>query len=168
MNFLLKTDFVLNFNPQIIKVLKIVAQKLEQAKVAWVLIGSTSLALQGVAIEPKDIDILTDKRSALKINQLFKKYQVRLVVFSQTDLFQSFFGEFKIKGIKIEVMGELKEMIKNDWQDQSYRLKNPSLIELEGTKIPVSSLKDQLRAYQFLGRPKDGERVRLIKQFLRT
>jgi predicted nucleotidyltransferase len=55
-----------------IRVLKIISKKLENQKIKWVLVGSTSLALQGVNIKPKDIDILTDDEGVFKFNEIFK------------------------------------------------------------------------------------------------
>jgi len=72
---------------KIIKVLKIILGKLKNKKIKWVVVGSTSLALQRVKISPKDIDILTDKEGAFKINEIFKNYQAKPVRFSQRKFF---------------------------------------------------------------------------------
>lgn len=57
-------------NQKIIEALKIINQKLKNRRIKWVLVGSVSLALQGVKISPKDIDILTNKKDVFKINKL--------------------------------------------------------------------------------------------------
>ena len=76
---------------EIVEALKVITRRLRDAKIKWVLVGSTSLALQGVDVSPKDIDILTDKDGAFEINKLLKEYEVKSVQFKTSDLFESFF-----------------------------------------------------------------------------
>ena len=64
---------------KVISALKIIYKKLKKEKINWVLVGSINLALQGIKIRTKDIDILTDKKGAFKINKLFKEYEVEPV-----------------------------------------------------------------------------------------
>lgn len=139
----------------IIKTLKIIDKKLKGQKIKWVLVGSTSLALQGVKIKPKDIDILTNKEGVFKINKLFKKYEVKPTKFGRSEFFESYIGEFKLKGIKVEVMGNLKEKVDKKWIPLSKRLVSPKVIEVEGVRIPVSPLFEQLKSYERVGRKKD-------------
>ncbi len=151
---------------EIVEALKVITRRLRDAKIEWVLGGSTSLALQGVDISPKDIDILTDKDGAFEINKLLKEYEVKPVEFKTSDLFESFFGEFRILNVKVEVMGNLREKHGSQWVSLSTRLKSVKLIEMNGMEIPVSSLHEQKRAYEELGRKKDAIRVRKIKEAL--
>jgi predicted nucleotidyltransferase len=148
------------------EVLRIICQSLVGQNIRWVLIGSTGLALQGVEIEPKDIDILTDKKGAFAIQELLQEYQVNPVKFSRSELFESYFGECKINDVKIEIMGDLKENIDNEWISVSGILASPKILEIEGIHIPVSPLEQQLRAYERLGREKDFIRMQKIKKLL--
>lgn len=149
--------------------IKIISAKLKGKKIRWVLVGSTSLALQGVKIKPKDIDILTDKEGAFKIEKLFEKYKVKVfpIKLSHSKLFKSYFGKFRLKGVKFEVMGDLKDRIGNRWVSFSARLKHPEFVKIKGVKVPVSSLQEQLKSYSKLGRKKDLIRVNKIKETLR-
>lgn len=154
-------------NQKIINTLRAIIKELKGKKIRWVLVGSTSLALQKVKIKPKDIDILTDRKGAFKLNKLLKKYEIRPVKFGRSEIFKSYFGEFRINDIKIEVMGDLEERINNKWTTLSKRLMiPPKIVEIKKMKIPVSSLMEQLEAYKKLGRKKDSFRVRKIKEVL--
>jgi SAM-dependent methyltransferase len=156
---------------KIVAVLKIINRKLKNQKIKWVLVGSTSLALQGVKIKPKDIDILTDKEGAFRVNKLFKNYEVKPVEFGRLkiggkELFESYLGKFKIKGVKVEIMGNLKEKLGRKWIYLHKGLKSPKIIEFQGMRLPVSPLKEQLKSYSRLGRKKDFIRVKKIKKAL--
>lgn len=155
-------------NKKLKEVIKIISAKLKGKKIRWVLVGSVSLALQGVKIKPKDIDILTDKEGAFQIEKLFEKHKIQVfpVKLSHSKLFKSYFGKFKIKGVKFEVMGDLKEKVGNKWVSFSARLKSPKIVKLEGIKVPVSSLEEQLKSYSRLRRKKDFVRIKQIKKVL--
>ena len=151
---------------KIVKALKLIESKLRGSGVRWVLAGSVSLALQGVDVKPNDIDILTDEKGALEINRILKDYEVKPVRFRRSKAFQSYFGEFEIEGVKVEVMGDLREFVEGEWRSLSHRLSTPRIIEVEGIRLPVSRLEDQLRSYRMLGRRKDSSKVRRIKEAL--
>jgi predicted nucleotidyltransferase len=151
---------------RIIEVLKIVSQKLRGQKIRWVLVGSTSLALQGVRLKPEDIDILTDKEGAFEINKLLKEYETEPVRFKESDRFQSYLGRFKIKEVNVEVMGNLKIKIGNEWIP-SERLVSRRTINIEGMGLPVFPLKKELELYEKLGRRKDHIRIQKVKEALK-
>ena len=153
-------------NQRFVKVLKLLDEKLRNQKIRWCLVGSASLVLQGVKIKPKDIDILTDKKGAFKINKLLKDYEINPVKFGNSELFESYLGEFEINGIKIEAMGNLKEKIDNVWVSASKRLASQKIIKLNEMEIPVSSLREQIQSYEKLGRKKDCMKIRKIKEAL--
>ena len=151
---------------EIIEVLKLILSRLKNREIKWVLVGSASLALQGMEINPKDIDILTNKKGAFEIDELPKEYEVEPVEYRKSELFQSFLGEFVILNMKVDVMGSLKERFDNEWVDLSPRLLSPKIIEIRGMTVPVSSLHEQQRANERLGREKDSIRVQKIREFL--
>ena len=131
-------------NKKLLATLKIIDKKLRRKKVKWVLIGSVSLALQGIKIKAKDIDILTNKKGAFKINKLLKEYEVKPVKISRSKIFGTeYFGTFKIKGVKVEVMGKLKK-----------KLPSQKIVKIGGISLPVSSLKEELKAYKSLKKEK--------------
>lgn len=147
-----------------LSVLEFLTKKL--LKVHWVLVGSLSLALQGVNIRPKDIDILTDKAGALKCNELLKDFCLEPIKWSKTDTFASYFGKFRIKNLLVEIMGDLEIKDQNTWRKIESRLKAVRSVQINDIRVPVSPLKEQLESYQKLNREKDRLRVQLIKEKL--
>lgn len=150
--------------PEIFVALKVVYYGLKEKGVNWVLVGSLSLALQGVDIDPSDIDILTDREGAFEFNKLFKEYEVEGVNFGSSEFFESYFGKFNIGGVKIELMGDLKEKRDGEWFSFCGRLENFKIVEVEGMRLPVSSLGDQLESYSKSERDKDKIKASKIKQ----
>lgn len=151
----------------ILNALRTIIEHLNNEDIRWAVMASTSLALQGVDITPNDVDILTDEHGAFKIGSLLKDYEVKPVSFGRTNLFESFYGIFNIDGTKVEVMGDLKELLSGTWVSISGRLKSPILIRLDTLTIPVTSLHDELISYEKLGREKDKECILRIREALR-
>ncbi len=113
-----------------------------------ILSGSTSLALQGVDIEVHDIDIVTDKEGALRLDELLKEYNVVKMEYSSTEKYKSYFGTYIIDDNKVEVMGEFQYKLQNgDWSIENH-LHDIYMINYKGVDIPVLSLQQELVEYE--------------------
>jgi hypothetical protein len=154
---------------QFIKVLKIIYEKLKKEKINWVLVGSINLALQGIKIRTKDIDILTDKKGAFKINKLFKEYEVEPVKLKwwkvKDKKILEYFGKLKIKGINVEILANRK--LGKEQKFLKRELLFRKFIKFEGMKLPVAPLEEELKVYSQLGREKDLIRIKKIKEALK-
>lgn len=113
-----------------------------------ILSGSTSLVLQGVDIEVHDIDIVTDKKGALALDNLLKDFSQIEMKYSSTDKYQSYFGSYNIDNTKVEVMGEFQYKLKNGKWSIPNHLHDIYYIDYNGIKIPVLSLSQELIEYQ--------------------
>lgn len=133
------------------KNLKVVIKLLNMIKdkdYTFILSGSTSLALQGVEIEVNDIDIVTDKKGALALDNLLKQYNVSKLKYSETEKYQSYFGKYEIDGVKVEIMGEFKYKLKTGKWSLANHLHKVHYIKYNGVEIPVLHLRQELIEYQ--------------------
>jgi hypothetical protein len=146
--------------------LKTLAERLRSRNLRWVLVGSISLALQDVDVTPADIDVKTDKAGAYKINELLKDCEVKPVKYRLSDTMRSHLGEFRIKDVKVEVIGEFQEKVKGRWHGDDSPLTSPTIIQFEGIQLPVSSLQTELRFYETAGREKDIAKIAAIRTIL--
>ena len=150
---------------EVIEALKLIGQRLNNQGIKWMVVGGTSLALQGVDVESHDIDILTNEEGAFRIAELLKEYEVEPMRFKCSELFRSYLGEFEIKGVKVEVMGDLEAKMGGKWV--RVEVIPHESVEVEGVEIPVPSLREQLKAYEMLGREKDKEKMQKIREVLK-
>lgn len=153
-------------NENILRALKLVYDRIKHHYLTWVIIGSSSLWLQGVDIVPEDIDILADKEGAIKIGEMLQEFEKRQVSFSRSGRYESFFGQYEIHGVQLEVMGNLRILIRDEWASYSGRLDRRIFVEVEKMKLPVTSLRDHLESYQNLDREGDREKARKIREAL--
>lgn len=144
--------------------LKIVCRKLKDKSIDWVLVGSTNLALQGVDVTPHDIDILTDEKGAFSISELLGDHEVRKVEYKESENLASYLGEFRIDGIKVEVMGDLKIKRPDGTWYRELVIRGAKKAKVGEMEVPLYPLEKELEGYKILGRV---EKVREIEKALR-
>lgn len=95
---------------KILSALKKIAGILNSTEVSWILAGSTASYLNGLDVEPRDIDILTDQFGAYIIDREFASKRIKAIKrvgFSETDTYASHFGIFLINDTQVEIIGDL-------------------------------------------------------------
>lgn len=148
-------------DPKYLNILHKIYSRLYDMSVNWVVTGSLSFALQGIAVEPHDIDIQTDERGAYTIEWCFCEFVVRKVTFSSAENIRSHFGMLMIGGIKVEIMGDISKRLEDeDWEEPVDLERYKRFLEVEGMEIPVLSLEYEYQAYTKLGRIEKAEMLR--------
>ena len=148
-------------NPDYLKVLRKINERLSNTSVNWAVTGSLGFALQGVPVEPNDIDIQTDKRGAYEIERRFSEFMTKRVTFSSTERIRSHFGELMIDGIKVEIMGDIQKRLEDgSWENPVDLEHHKQVVEVEGMQVPVVSLEYEYQAYLKLGKIDKAEMLR--------
>ncbi|NQT85087.1 hypothetical protein HQ563_18880 [bacterium] len=152
--------------PPYVGVLRKLHVRLNEAGVKWVVTGSVSFAIQGLPVEPNDIDIQTDRAGAYEIERLFSEFVTKRVAFSSTEKIRSHFGALLMDGIEVEIMGDLQKRLGDGtWEPPLDLNRHKRFVEAGGMRIPVLSLEYEYEAYLKLGRT---EKAQLLKQWLRA
>ena len=148
---------------KLLEVLKFIANVLGRENVRWALVGSLNLALQGVDVEPEDIDIVTDREGILKIGELLRDFVVEKIRYKEGKKMAAYFGKLNVNGVLIDIIGDPRMR-----EDESHKWKEKGLCDLVildlGVRVPAMSLRSELDAYKILGKT---EKVRKIESFLR-
>lgn len=113
---------------------------------------------------PHDIDILTDKKGAFSINELLRDYEVRKFEYKESENLTSYLGEFRIEGIKVEVMGDLRIKRPNGICYKELVIRGTKNAKIGEMEVPLYPLEKELEGYKILGRI---EKVRKIEKALR-
>lgn len=144
-------------------VLRTIHARLLDSGIIWAVTGSLGFALQGVPIQPRDVDIQTDEAGAYQIERLFAERVVRKVVLSEAERIRSHFGALSIGGITVEIMGDVqKRQQDGTWGPPTDIRLHIRHIEVEGVRLPVLSLAYEYQAYLSLGRV---ERAEMLKRY---
>ena len=147
-----------------LNVLRQIHTRLFNTDVNWVVTGSLGFALQGVPVQPNDIDLQTDKAGAYEIERLFSDAVIRKVKFSATERIRSHFGALQIDGIEVEIMGDIqKRGADGVWEEVIDPAHYRQIVEIEGLLVPVLSLEYEYQAYLKFGRV---ERAQMLRRWL--
>lgn len=145
-------------------VLRQIHARLSNTDVNWVVTGSLGFALQGVPVQPNDIDIQTDKAGAYAIERRFSDVVIRKVKFSATERIKSHFGALQIDGIKVEIMGDIQKKGPDGvWEEIVDPARYKRMVEIDGMLMPVLSLEYEYQAYLKFGRV---ERAKMLRRWL--
>jgi hypothetical protein len=145
------------------KAIEILTKRIPKT-INWAFIGSINLAIHGVEVTPRDIDILTDKTGVYEIEEALKEYVTKTTEFKEYKTYSSYRVVFEIEGIEVEALGDVDNKVPNAdlWTERS-RLSGRTLVNFNKLKVPVINLKQELSAYEKRGR---ADKVKIIKEFL--
>ena len=150
---------------KVYKALTFLSKELKKNKVIWVLIGSLNLFLQEVDVEFHDIDIFTDKEGMSCINKIFKSYAIQPISFSETEVFRSYRGIFKINDCLVDVVTDLQfRPSRNSKWFSSTGLSMVEILKYKDLLLPVTPLKEEYQVYINMGR---SEKAKKIKEKLK-
>lgn len=142
------------------RALKIIHDGLQETKIIWAITGSLGFVLHGMKLEVNDIDLQTDASGAYEIENTFATHVVRQVKFSVSDKIASHWGELKIAGVKVEIMGALQKKLPNGtWESPVEVERYREFVTFEFMKLPVLSLKYEEQAYRKLGRTEKANQI---------
>jgi hypothetical protein len=139
----------------LVKILGLLHDTLSPVSKNWMLIGSASLYLHGLPVNPQDIDVLCDTATAIKFEARLSSYRIETNITSGKDKFRSHFSQYIINGIPVEVMGDLLVNTPTGWVNLWKMITQPQAILLGKNYFFVPNLTDQLKIYTLFGRDKD-------------
>ena len=150
-----------SIDPKTIAALLTLHDALKGREIRWAVMGSLSHALQGLQIQPNDIDISTDRQGAHTIQQLLEPHVTRPVTHSQGDRVRSHLGELTLHGVKVEIIGDMVTSTDNrTWTPLPDD--HPHLIMVAGAPIPVRTLEQETQTYTRLGRTERAQKLRAL------
>ena len=127
-----------------LEVLKKVALNLNDAKIKYAVIGSFNLFLQGLKIEPADIDLVTANENIEKFIKTFSAHPVKCDHSKKVG--------FILNGVEVETVYE--HPIYNQ------ALNDTTEIELEGVKVTCLTLETEAECYEKTGRKEKADMIR--------
>ena len=133
--------------------------RLAGSDITWAITASTNLMLQGLDVMPNDIDVLTDRDGAYRLEELFTDHVTQSVqrpeiAMSDDKDIRSHYGVLSINNIEVELMGAVEHRIDGEWVPIDSVGEHREFIERGGRDIPVMSLDHELTGYRDLGREK--------------
>jgi len=126
-------------------VIRQIAWQLNEAGVAYKVVGGAAAALHGVPLSVKDLDIETDADGAYRFQSLFADHVVEPVALRESEVYRSHFGRFDFDGVTVEVMGDLQRREGECWVPTAATTE--TTVDLDGVPVRVSWLEEEVLAY---------------------
>ncbi len=151
----------------IVEALRIISSKVKNNNLNWAIIGSANHAIQGVDVEPRDIDILADLETGKIINDCLKEFTRSNTKYEyvKKERVEAWIGIYDIAGVEIELIAEPynKNVRGADLWTESENFSAKKIINFQGINLPVINLERELYAYTAINRL---EKAKLIRNFL--
>jgi S-adenosylmethionine-dependent methyltransferase len=132
---------VVAHNPAWRSVLRGIAAALNAAVIPYSVVGGACVALHGVPVHVKDIDIQTTAEGAQRCAEIFAANTVTPVTFSDNGAYRSHFGRFSFDGIEVEVMGDQERWQDGRWQDTMAATQ--AIVDMDGVPVSASWLEEE-------------------------
>jgi hypothetical protein len=154
-------------NEQFKNAIKEIYSALESSLCPWAIIGSTNLALQGMDVNPRDLDLVMRLGDLRIASQKFQKYNPSEI----KELFPdskdpawtaklkkcpAYDIHFNIGDVKVQILGERNN---GDYVNK-LRTHQLTYVSLKGSQIPCLTLEAEAQAYEDTHRPEKDRRVR--------
>jgi len=131
-------------------VLRRIARRLEEVGVRYKVVGGAAVALHGLPVSVKDLDLEMEAEDAYRFQALFADHTVEPVAWRQSESYRSHFGRFDFEGVRVEVMGDLHRREAGDWVPTATTTE--TRVDLDGVAVRVSWLEEETLAYIRRGR----------------
>jgi hypothetical protein len=134
---------------------------LEVQSIAWAVSGSVALSLHGIAVDCRDLDILTAGDSATAVSSLLAGTEIEPVEFRSRGGLRGFTGRVRLEAMDVEILGDVEnELPDGRWSPPPRLDRDVERLAFAGQECPVMSLSALRDAYAAMGRP---EKVALIE-----
>lgn len=139
--------------PSFLPPLRRIYQHLQGADIRWAITGSVSMVLQGMALEPNDIDLQADSDGAYVIQDALLEYITQPIYWRESAQVRSHFGALEIDGVKVEVMGDVEKRLPNGlWTPPPDLTTVITHVTYADMRLPVIDLQYEYEAYRLMGR----------------
>jgi hypothetical protein len=145
--------------------LALVARQLANLGEPWCLGASGALALHGLSLTPRDVDLFTTPEGVDQVAAALAAYVIEPPRWWDSDLGRSRFAALEVHGVTVEVIGDLRLRLSDGGLAKEPRALDCDWLPLPGTNllVPVSPLSLLLDSYRQTQRP---ARVAQIEAFL--
>lgn len=145
----------------ILETLKILHARLAVAPFPWAITGSVGMALQGMALAPRDIDLQSDRAGAYAIQDLLAEFVEQPVALRESEEMRSHFGALRVGAVTVEIMGDVARRGPDGaWQAPPALAAIIRRVALAGMDLPVLDLAHEYQAYLAMGRTERAEEIR--------
>ncbi len=110
-------------------------------------VGGTAAFLHGLDLVPGEIDLLTTAEGAQVAHERLKDFALRPLAFRETSTFASHFGMYRVKGVLVEIMGDLvvrRPRVQYRVPVTPLALGKATVLEGDGFRVVLAPVEDEV------------------------
>lgn len=127
----------------------------------WTVIGSAAAYMAGAAVTVADLDVLTSVRDAQTMTEHWRAQRDFDYKPADSARFRSHLARFHFGELPVEVIGGLELSGAQGWVP--VRIGARAFVDIDGLSVPIPTIAEQIRVLESFARPKDFQRVALLK-----
>jgi hypothetical protein len=135
-----------------------ISEKMIENNIKYAITGSTNLALQGVPVSPKDIDIVVFYEDLERMIHIFPRFLKSSVRKMETEVGEAWEVLLNIDGVDVQFFSEMQGAY------HSALYENSHCLDINDRLIYCFPLRQEMKIYKEMGK---GEKVEMIRKFLR-
>lgn len=144
--------------PRILTALELICAVLDGQPVSWAITGSLGMALQGLPVSPRDIDLQTDAQGAAAIQALLGEFVRQPVGLRETETMRSVYARLQIADVEVEIIGDIQRREPGAaWEPPTDLQHQRRWVYYDGRMLPVLSIAYEAGAYRRMGRAQKAE-----------
>ena len=137
-----------------------VSNILNEKKIPWMLIGSCNLAIQGMDLDPRDIDLCVNKKDFDKLEKIFSKFwKVVVSKFPSKFKGEAYKLTFFVDGVEIEFLGETSQNLYTTHLNSRGFIRK----DFKGAVLNLNKLENEYKSYFNMERI---DKANKIKEYL--
>ena len=141
--------------------LKIIHKRLTENNIKWTVVGSTNMLLQGIDVQPNDLDVVVQLQDLEKTREIFSDYDAAEIK-ELTPLVDEPSWEVKveIEGVQVQIIGQRNtgEYVRKLLANQTTK------VRLDDIEVPVFTLEAEAQTYS---ETKREHKAQVIQEFLK-
>ncbi len=131
-------------------VLRQLAQDLHALDADYRVVGGANLALRGLPVPVRDLDLEMDVKSAYALERRYADHATLPLSWRASESVRSHFGRLEIGGVQVEIIAGLERQLGERWVPSL--VFTDELLGLNGVAIHVTALEEEVLAYIRRGR----------------
>lgn len=139
--------------PRILTALEMIHAVLDGAPVLWTITGSLGMALQGLPVSVRDIDLQTDAPGADAIVTALGEFVRQPLMLRETERMRSIYALLEIEGVEVEIIGDIQRREAGaDWEPPVDLKRVRRWAHYDEMMLPVLSIAYEAGAYRRMER----------------
>lgn len=141
------------------KIIKELASRMNSSGVKWAFVGTVNHLLQGMNVNPNDIDIVISYNDLEKVKNVFLDIDFEIKEFPDKKAQEI---TFKLNGFEVQICADYEQ---GEYYKKRSEAGSIKMLNIDGIEVPVFTLNSEIECYLLKGR---NEKANKLIEFIKN